>query len=86
MPVLFILFIRGLIIAMTAHVLLAVGKMLELAYPESPLGALVSLAGYCLLAGVLTVKVYRVLGTKGRKRRMMEASIMEVTAAPKADS
>jgi hypothetical protein len=32
----------------------------------------------CLLAVLLTVKVYRVIGTKGRKRPMLEASIMEV--------
>lgn len=42
----------------------------------------VSLAGHCLLAGLLTVKVYRVLGKKGRKRPMLEATIMEVAATP----
>jgi hypothetical protein len=68
--------LRGLIIAMIAHVLLAVGKVIELAKPESPLDELVS------LAGLLTVKVYRVMGKKGRKRLILVAGIMEVTAEP----
>ena len=73
---------RNLIIAMLAHVLLAGDKVLELAYPESVRGQLASLARYCLL----TVKLYRVPGKKGRKRPLMDASIMEVTAASKTDS
>jgi hypothetical protein len=75
----FAICLRGLIIAMIAHLLLAVGKTVELIRPESPVGEVISLVGYCLLAGLLTVKVYRVMGTNGRKRPMLEASIIEVT-------
>jgi hypothetical protein len=79
----FAICLRGLILAMIAHLLLAVGKTTELIFPHSPIGELISLVGYCLLAGLLSVKVYRVLGAKGR-RPIAEASVIEVAAEPPA--
>jgi hypothetical protein len=72
----------GLIIATVSYVVLALAALHAIIFPHSAIGKTAAFVAYCSLAGLFTLKVSRVLGSKRRGRPVIEASVIEVRSEP----
>jgi hypothetical protein len=61
---------------------LALAELHAIIFAHSVIGKTAAFVAYCSLAGLFTLKVSRVLGSKRRSRPVIAASVIEVSSEP----